>query len=339
MTRVLKLERSFSVIDSHTAGHPTRVIVSGIPPLAGTSVLEQRRDFQARFDGWRGLLLHEPSGHAAMVGLVPVPSAVADHGAFFLSSYVYLDMCGHGTIGYAKTLAATGQLEPGAGEAFTLETPAGIVNVGLEWGEAGELRRVRLRNVPAYVGLEGLRVQVPGLGEVTADIVYGGMWYALVEARTVGLELRPDGVSRALPLGALIKRQLAAELASHAGVVGRTAGVSVLFHQDEPSGDPAIVAAKHLLVLEANKFDRSPCGTGTAARVAQLVRRGTLRDDQIYRACNLLGVAFDARVAGRERVGGREAVVAEIAGEAYVTAFATIVKEPSDPLKGGFLCR
>src|SRR5579859_2725514 len=121
---MLSLAASYSVIDSHTAGHPTRVILGGIPPLPGRSVADKRDAFRSRLDHLRPRLLHEPAGHAAMVGLVPVPSDVADFGAFFISSYVYLDMCGHGTIGYAATLAATGAIVAPLAS-FTLETPAG----------------------------------------------------------------------------------------------------------------------------------------------------------------------------------------------------------------------
>lgn len=153
---MLTVSSSFSVIDSHTAGHPTRVILSGIPKLSGQTVLERRDDFRTRFDGLRPALLHEPRGHAAMVGLVPVHSDIADYGAFFISSYVYLDMCGHGTIGFAKTLAFTGQISPATGDSFTLETPAGVVTVGLVWSDSGALDAVRIRNVPSYLGLEGL---------------------------------------------------------------------------------------------------------------------------------------------------------------------------------------
>ncbi len=164
---VIEIEAAFPYIDTHTAGHPTRAVLGGIPPLRGRSVLEKREDFERRFDHLRSALLHEPRGHAAMVGLIPVPSEVADFGAIFISSYVYLGMCGHGTIGFAKTLAFTGAISPDSGDRFTLETPAGVVDVRVEWDEAGRLGAVSLKNVPAYMGLEGLGVDVPGLGRST----------------------------------------------------------------------------------------------------------------------------------------------------------------------------
>jgi proline racemase len=327
---MLNLASSFDVIDSHTAGHPTRVILSGVPKLDGAGVLEKREDFRARFDYLRSLLLHEPRGHAAMVGLVPVASSVADYGAFFISSYVYLDMCGHGTIGYARTLAATGQIAPRLGDSFTLETPAGVVTVGLVWGANGDLAGVRLRNVPSYIGIADLAVDFEAFGTVKADIVYGGMWYALVDATVMGLELVPERVSELLRIGSALKQTIKAAIAGRPEFAG-AAAPSVLFYADGAPGE-----AVHFLVLESNKFDRSPCGTGTAARVAQLAVRGGLAADGTYRARNILGVDFLARVAERTPDG---AIVAEIEGMARLTAHSTIVLETSDPIAQGFLCR
>lgn len=327
---MIRFKESFNVIDSHTAGHPTRVILSGVPRLKGRSVLEKRNDFRDRFDRLRTSLLHEPRGHAAMVGLVPVESEDADFGAFFISSYVYLDMCGHGTIGYAKTLAAAGQISPSTGNSFTLETPAGIVTVGLSWDEQGELVNVRLRNVPAYVGIKDLKVSLEGVGTVSADIVYGGMWYALVDARALDLSLSPENVSMLLALGSALKQTIKAAVNDHPEI-GKAAAPSVLFYDDTAPGE-----ATHFLVLESNKFDRSPCGTGTSARVAQLLSRGKLSISGTYRARNILGVEFLARPAETTKEGS---IIAEVEGIAHLTAYSTIVFEPNDPLPNGFLCR
>jgi proline racemase len=333
---MLGLDASFSVVDSHTAGHPTRVVLSGIPPLPGDSVRARRDYFREHHDDLRPLLLHEPRGHAAMVGLVPVPSAVADYGAFFISSYVYLDMCGHGTIGYARTLAATGALSrETAPQHFTLETPAGVVTVGLDWSADGALAGVRLRNVPSFLAAEDIAVTLDGVGEVRADLAYGGMWYLLVDAGPLGLALDGEYVTPALSLGSRLKAAFN-EVLHERGLIDPADKASVLFTADAP-GEPA--AARHLLVLEANKFDRSPCGTGTAARTAQLVHRGRLAVGGTYRAENLLGVAFGATVAAGTQAAGRPAVIVEIAGNAHITAFSTIVRERGDPLPTGFLCR
>jgi proline racemase len=329
---MLELVHTFNVIDSHTAGHPTRVINTGIPPLLGNNVRERRDYFQQHFDYLRPLMLHEPRGHSATVGLIPVHSDVADFGAFFISSYVYLDMCGHATIGYAKTLATSGQLAPGTtGSNFTLETPAGIVTVHLLWSNTGQLASVRLVNVASRLGPRGLAIVFDGK-IVSVDIAYGGIWYAIVDASIFGLRLNPDTVSRALLIGAALKEAINDHL-KHAGSRDPAAVSSILFV--EPSGPRS---AKHLVVLAANKFDRSPCGTGTSARLAQLYARGALARGEDYEAQNILGLAFTARIAEVAK-DHAQSIVPEIIGTAHITSYATLVCEKTDPLPTGFLCR
>ncbi|MCM2402782.1 proline racemase family protein [Rhizobium sp. S153] len=330
---MLTISSSFNVIDSHTAGHPTRVILSGVPKLVGKTVLEQREDFRNRFDHLRPALLHEPRGHAAMVGLVQVPSSVADYGVFFISSYVYLDMCGHGSIGFAKTLAFTGALTPESGDHFTIETPAGVVTVGVSWAADGSLDKVRITNVPSYIGLEDFAFDVDGVGEVRTDIVYGGMWYALVDARPLGIPLVPENASRLMQLGSHIKSTLKEKIADIAIFKGSPAPSVLFFDADAPD------SATHFLVLESNKFDRSPCGTGTSARMTHLLARGVLTPDQTYHARNIFGIPFEARLAGRTEVDGRAAAMVEIEGSAFITSTQTIFFEKGDPLSKGFLSR
>lgn len=323
----MRLSHSFPVIDSHTAGHPTRVVLSGIPPLAGETVRAQRDDFREKHDALRGLLLHEPRGHAAMVGAVPVPSRVADYGVFFISSYIYLDMCGHGTIGFAKTLAATGQLRPGT-ERFSLEAPAGLVDVALAWDEGGELSAVTLTNVPSHLGVRDLELKLENGTCVTVDLAYGGMWYAIVDAVKTGLRLDADNVGAALAAGASIKgvyEQLAVDRPDLP-----QATPSIMFIAEEGPAE-----ARHLVVLAANKFDRSPCGTGTSARLAQLHARGRLRAGEPYTAKSILGTSFEAVIASASG----DAIVPRISGMAHISAYSTIVCEQGDPLAKGFLCR
>jgi proline racemase len=324
----MHITRSFSVIDSHTAGHPTRVILSGLPALKGSSVKAQRDDFRDHHDGLRGLILHEPRGHAAMVGLVPVPSQDADYGAFFISSYIYLDMCGHETIGFAKTLAATGQLKSGT-PGFSLETPAGIISVDLAWDQYGELGQVTLTNVPCHLGARDVAITLGDGQTVHADLAYGGIWYLIIDAQEAGLNLAPDHVGAAMLKGDAIKSAYKT-LAQQQPDLPQ-AEPSVLFiAEDSPS------EARHLVVLAANKFDRSPCGTGTSARLAQLHARGQLAPGTLYKAKSILGTYFDAVITSVAEDG---AITPRISGTAYISSFSTVVCEGSDPLAQGFLCR
>jgi len=315
----------FTVVDSHTAGHPTRTVMAGIPPLRGQSVREQRDDFRKTYDGLRTLLLHEPRGHAAMAAAVPVPSREADHGLFFIFSYVYADMCGHATIGYIATLAAMGALPHGFEQnGMSIETPAGIVHVTGTF-DAGRLTSVLLRNVPSHVLVSDLVSEIEGVGRVTCDIAYSGITYALVDADQVDLPFDINHATGWCRTGMSIKQALN----SCSGVPQVD---SVLFHRSIEGG------ARHLVVLAGNKFDRSPCGTGTSARLAQLHARGQLEIGASYRAENILGVPFEAKIAELAKArDGRPAVVPEVRGTAHVTAFSTLVLEADDPLPAGFL--
>lgn len=321
----MRTSRLFTVIDSHTAGHPTRTVMAGIPPLRGHSVREQRDDFRNSHDGLRTLLLHEPRGHAAMAAAVPVPSREADQGLFFIFSYIYADMCGHATIGYIASLAAMGALPQSFEQnGMSIETPAGVVHVTGTF-EAGKLTSVLLRNVPSFVLASDIVSEVDGLGRVTCDIAYSGITYALVDADRVDLPFDVDHASRWCRAGMAIKETLNAR--SGVPQVG-----SVLFYHSVEGG------ARHLVVLAGNKFDRSPCGTGTSARLAQLHARGQLAIGAPYRAENILGVPFEAKVAELAKTSdGKPAVIPEVRGMAHVTAFSTLVLESDDPLPAGFL--
>lgn len=260
-----------------------------------------------------------------MVAAVPVPSQQADQGLFFISSYIYLDMCGHATIGYIASLAAVGALpQDFESSGMSIETPAGIVHVTGSF-KAGRLTAVMLRNVPSYLGSSDVTVEAEGLGKVACDIAYGGIMYALVDASQVNLPFDIDHASQWCRAGMSIKQALNA-------ASGHPQVDSVLFHRSIEGG------ARHLVILADNKFDRSPCGTGTSARLAQLHARGELAPGASYRAENILGVPFITKVAD---VGhgehGQATVIPEVRGMAHVSAFSTLVLEADDPLPAGFL--
>lgn len=331
----MTIRRWISTIDSHTAGHPTRVVTGGVPPLRGATVEARADDFRARFDALRTFLLHEPRGHAAMVGVVMTESTRADFGAFFLGSYKYLEMCGHATIGLAVTLDHMGLI--GASEqptsSFTLEVPAGVITVHVH-RRNGAIAAVSFENVPAYVACRDVGVTAGG-ASVLADVVWGGNWYGLVAARAAGVNLAPAGVSHAMATGAALKAELNAMIGA-----GAVAGVarpidSILFYEAQ-SDDQGLVS-RQLVVLESNKFDRSPCGTGSSARLAQLVARGEIGLDQPIRTRNILDVDFTATAKAIE--GRTDAIEPHIVGLAHITGEHRFVLAQGDPLPDGFLCR
>ncbi len=318
--------QAFQVIDTHTVGHPTRAIMGGLPPLEGDTVLARRDDFKARHDRLRGQLIHEPRGHAAMVAAVMTDSREADFGAFFISSYVYLDMCGHATIGLARTLAATGQVDLTSGPGhFTLETPAGIVGVDVSKAMDGAVT-ASIANVPAYVETDGITVDVDGIGPVDATIACCGGRFALVDTAGRNWPIEPDNAGELCRLGNAIKASLNAAVDEPVG--------SVLFFRDDDDRH-----ARHLVVLESNKFDRSPCGTGTSARLAALHAAGKLNVGDDFIAESVLGAHYRCRIDEVLHENGRAAIRPRVAGEAYLSAFSTLMVEDCDPLPDGFLFR
>ncbi|MQT15004.1 proline racemase family protein [Segnochrobactrum spirostomi] len=318
--------RTYRVVDLHTAGHPTRVMLEPLDGLDGESVAEKRESFRAKHDHLRTLLLHEPRGHAATFGLIPVTSARADFGAIFVSSYKYLDMCAHGTIGYARALDALGRL--GGRSSFSLEVPAGIVDVHL--GRHGSARNVSIDNVASYVAIAELPLDEirPGY---KAAIAYGGGWYANVDAGALGIPIQDDDVAELMELGARIKAQINAALKARGGPVAEID--STLFYEERDG------RSRQLVVLERNKYDRSPCGTGMSARMAELALKGRLKPGQLHVVENVLGVPFLGEVLKETTVAGQPAILPQITGSASLSAFSTLIVEADDPLPNGFLCR
>ena len=319
--------KTYRVVDTHTAGHPTRVLIEPLDGLEGATVREKRDRFRERHDKLRSLLLHEPRGHAATFGLVPVRSEQADFGAIFVSSYKYLDMCGHGTIGYARVLSGLGRL--GARTSFSLETPAGVVQVAL--GLHGSPENITLENVPSFVGLEALDLPEIAPGCVVS-LSYGGAWYATADVASFGLAIAPDNVSLLMELGARIKDAVNRRLPARGA--GIEAIDSTLFYEEKPGLRP-----RQLVILERNKFDRSPCGTGLSARMAELALKGRLKAGDRYEVENVLGIAFLGEVAADSSAAGRPAIIPRVTGRANLSGFSTLIVEANDPLPDGFLCR
>ncbi|MDX0741202.1 hypothetical protein GOD71_27275 [Sinorhizobium medicae] len=330
---VLNIAASFHVVDSHTLGQTTRVIFSGCPRLKGESVLEQREDFERRFDHLRGIWLAEPRGNVSAFGLLLVPSRTADYGAIFLARDGYVDMCGHASIGLAATLAAIGTLGAGRDESFTLEVPAGVVTVGVLWNDDGSFRSAKLYNVPSYVLGAPLEVDTARCGTLSVDLVHSGMIYALIDAKKLGLDLSAEGLPKANEIGNLLKKEIFAAFSTREDLCTQSLH-AVLFYDEEPD-EGGVCTAKHLLVVDQQRYDRSPCGTGTAARLTHLVHQGRVRADGAYRAFNIFGNNFTARPA---KIEGNK-ITAEIEGTAHIMSFSNLILQKSDPFVKGFVSK
>lgn len=326
----------FGAVDSHTEGMPTRVVTSGVGELPGATMAERRLYVMNQRDDLRTLLVQEPRGHSAMSGaILQSPTRPdADFGVVFIEVSGCLPMCGHGTIGTATVLVETGMVpvvEPVT--LIRLDTPAGLVEASVEV-EQGRAKSVTIRNVPAYLHLRDAVVKVPGIGEVTLDLAWGGNFYALVPAASVGLAVRPSLHDELIRVGlavmAAVNDQLSFVHPEHRSV-DYCHHVVLTEPGDEPFSGRAAVA------IHPGWLDRSPCGTGTSARMAQLHARGELPLGQDYLHASVLGTRFTGRLVDTATVGEFDAVIPTVRGRAWVTGMATYLLDPDDPFPAGFL--
>ncbi|HEX3647925.1 MAG TPA: proline racemase family protein [Pseudonocardiaceae bacterium] len=325
----------YHAVDSHTEGMPTRVITGGVGVIPGTTMAERRQHFLTHLDHVRTLLMCEPRGHSAMSGAIlqPPTRVDADWGVLFIEVSGCLPMCGHGTIGVATVLVETGMVA--VTEPYTtirLDTPAGLVAATVEV-TAGVARSVTIRNVPSFsVGLD-LDVEVPGLGTVRYDLAYGGNFYAIVPIDRVGLPFDRSAGQRILDAGLAVMAAInATDPPRHpvdAGIVG-------CHHVQFLGPDSDAKVSRNAMAIHPGWFDRSPCGTGTSARMAQLFARGELGIDDEFVNESFIGTRFLGRLVEQTSVGGVPAVVPEITGRAWVTGTAQYLLDPDDPFPRGF---
>jgi proline racemase len=319
--------RVFHAVDSHTEGMPTRVITGGIGPLPGATMLERKLNFERDRDGLRTLLMHEPRGHGAMSGAILQPPCRddADWGVVFIEVSGCLPMCGHGTIGVATVLVETGMVEVTEPETVVrLDVPAGLVEARVRV-EGGRARSVTLRNVPSF-----MHAAEQEANDITYDLAFGGNFYAIADAASAGLTVAPEN---------------AAELIA--------AGLELMAAIPDPVHpvDPDIRGCRHVIwtapgsrgaharaatAIHPGWLDRSPCGTGTSARMAQLHSWGALALDTPFVHESVLGTRFTGRLVAETEVGGRPAVIPEITGRAWITGMGQYLLDPEDPFPTGF---
>jgi proline racemase len=333
----MRARRVFSAVDSHTEGMPTRVVTSGVGVLPGDSMLERRDRFERERDDLRRLLMFEPRGHSAMSGAIlqPPTRPDADVGVLFIEVSGCLAMCGHGTIGVCTVLVETGMVE--VTEPVTtihLDTPAGLVRADVEV-EDGAARAVTITNVPSFLVAADVRVQVPGHpGGVVVDIAFGGNFYAITPAERLGLELRADAAPELIARGLEIVRAVDEQVPTTHPLDPRIGGIEHLVLTAPGDSD---VSGRAATVIHPGWIDRSPCGTGTSARMAQLHARGELGLHEPYVHASLIDSRFTGTLVDTTTVGGYEAVVPTIRGRAWVTGLNQYVLDPTDPFPAGFL--
>ena len=304
------------VIDSHTAGEPTRVVVEGGPDLGSGPMAERLIRFRDGFDSFRSAVVNEPRGSDTLVGALLCEPCRSDcaAGVIFFNNVGYLGMCGHGAIGVVSTLAHLGRIEPGR---HRLQTPAGAIAAGLQ--PSGE---VVIENVASFRWAKGVALDLEGYGRLTGDVAWGGNWFFLSEDH--GLRLSPENTGRLLDCTWKIRRELRKRRIT--GRDRREIDHIALFAPPQRTD----ADARNFVLCPGGSYDRSPCGTGTSAKVACLVADGRFGQGRTWRQESIIGSLFEATV----RL-DRGRIVPSIKGSAFVTAESTLLLDPRDPLRMG----
>lgn len=325
----------FFCIDGHTAGNPVRLVAGGAPLLSGASMAERRLDFLSRYDWICTSLCFEPRGHDMMSGgfLYPPTLPDADAGILFIETSGCLPMCGHGTIGMITFGIEHGLIRPRTPGRLKVEVPAGVLDIAYET-EGDRVTSVRIRNVPAYLAAEGIEIEVPGLGPLSVDVSYGGNYYAIVEPQGAYTGLDDLGASRIIELSGLVRERVRAAFHPVHPDEPSINGVSHVLWADRPKGQGA--DGRNAVFYGDKAIDRSPCGTGTSARLAHLHAKGRLKVGDAFVHESYIGSRFIGRVEAETTVGDHKAIVPSIEGSAIATGFNTIWVDRRDPFWAGF---
>jgi len=336
---MLSYTRTVQTIDAHTGGEPLRILVSGLPQVPGATILEKRTWLKENRDDLRQFLMNEPRGHADMYGayLFPPLTPNADFGVIFIHNEGYSDMCGHGIIALGKVLVEMGYVERTSPVTrICFDAPAGFIDASVEW-DGQRAGKVTFKNVPSFIYQRDVEVDTPSFGKITGDIVFGGAFYYYINADQAKLTVKPEQVRQLIQLGAETKAAVKAKVKiQHPLEPGLNTlyGTIIDSAPNFPGADQSNVC-----IFADREVDRSPTGTGTSGRAAQLFLRGKLDLNQDYVNGSIVGSNFSVRVTGTTKVGELDAVFTEVTGSAHIMSTNQWLLEESDPFPTGFFLR
>ena len=335
----MKFITSIHAVDSHTAGEATRVVVGGVPKIPGKSMPEKKQWLEDNLDYLRTAIMLEPRGHKDMFGSILTQPTVdeADYGIIFMDGGGYLNMCGHGTIGAMTVAVETGMVpvtEPVT--KVVQEAPAGLIH-GQVFVEDGKAKKVSFTNVPAFLYKKDQEVELPGYGKIRFDISFGGSFFAIVKAEQVGLEIVPENAAKLQDLGIQLRDIINKEIPVQHPELPHIHSVDLVewWSKTETKG----ATLKNCVVFGQGQVDRSPCGTGTSAKMATLFAKGELKMGEKFFYESILGTIFEGEIVGKAKVGEYDAVIPQITGSAYITGFNHFVIDETDPVKYGFILK
>ncbi len=326
----------FQCIDGHTAGNPVRLIVQGAPALPEGSMSQRRQAFLEYFDWIRTGLMFEPRGHDMMSGgfIYPSNHPDAEIGLLFIETSGCLPMCGHGTIGLITFGLQSGQIVPRQPGRLKVEVPAGLIDI--EYTEHdGRVSAVKITNVPSFLAARDIPIEVPGFGPLTVDVSYGGNYYTIIEPQGPYEGLDALGAARIIELSRTIRSIMHDVIEPVHPLDSTIRGIRHVMWVDKPKSDGA--HGRNAVFYGERAIDRSPCGTGTSARMAQLHAKGRLKVGSRFVHESYIGSRFTGKVERKTTVGDMPAIVPSIEGTAYVTGFNHIFLDDSDPFRNGFV--
>ena len=333
---MMNFAKIITAIDTHTEGNPERVVTGGIPAIPGETMLEKSKYARDNLDYLRTLLVHEPRGHSNMYAalLVPPTVAQADTGVLYLEPGGYVTMCGHGTIAICTVLVETGIIEAREPETeIVLDTPAGLVRAKVAVHD-GRAESVTIQNVPSFLYKADVELDVRGVGRLKVDIAYGGNFYAILEADSVGLEVKTENVNEIILMGAKIWQAVNDQVEIHHPQEPQIDCVNYV-EFSAPAAHPG-ATLKNAVVVPPAGLDRSPCGTGTSAKMAVLYTKGDLSLKEEFVHESIIGTLFYGQLIEETKVGEYPAVIPTIRGSAYITGIHQFVVDPRDPFPEGF---
>lgn len=323
-------------IDTHTMGEPTRILLGGIPDIKGKTMMDKKIYLQENLDHIRTIAMNEPRGHRDMFGAIildPVNEG-SDKGVIFMDGGGYLNMCGHGSIGVSTLLVEKGYVE--VVEPIThikLDTPAGLIESKVEV-ENNKIKGVSIINVPSFLYKENIEIEVPNIGKVPMDISFGGSFFALVKAEDLGIKVDIDNIDKLVDYGLEIRDILNKEVPVVHPIENSINKVDLVEIYDQPSSED--VDLKNVVIFGAGQVDRSPCGTGTSAKLAALYSKGLIKMNEPFVYESITRTKFIGKVLEETKVKNYNAIVPEITGRAFITGYGHLVVDEEDVFKYGF---
>lgn len=328
-------KRTFFCIDAHTCGNPVRVVANAGIFLKGKNMSEKRQNFLDEHDWIRKALMYEPRGHDLMSGslLLPPENPENDIAILFIETSGCLPMCGHGTIGTVTVLIEQGIVAPRTPGELWIEVPAGLVKASYTMS-GDKVTSVKITNVPSYLEAKNLEIDCPGIGKLRVDVAYGGNFYAIIDPQKNYAGLEKISVGEIIRYSPVIRTLLNNKYSFVHPEDSTIKGLSHLLWTGNPIA--ATSTGRNAVFYGEKAIDRSPCGTGTSAKMAQMVAYGKLSAGENFINESIIGSTFTGRIEGTTTVGDKEAIVPSIEGWAFVTGFNTIIVDRDDPYSTGF---